>query len=234
MSSVDYRMLQDEIGYHFNDEALLIHALTHSSYSNEQHTGRVGSNERLEFLGDAVLELVSSEYFYGLYPEMPEGELTKLRASFVCEPALAETAETIPLSRYILLGKGEESTGGRTRPSLISDAFEALIGAVYLDGGFANAKEIILKYILNDVENKRFFYDSKTILQEVIQSGNADKQPVYSLVSEDGPDHMKRFTVSVELDGEVLGTGTATSKKHAEQKAAFEALKKLEKVQECI
>ncbi len=229
MASQDYGRLQEIIGYTFRDETMLVHALTHSSYSNEKHTGRNGSNERLEFLGDAVLELVSSEFFYKKYPDMPEGELTKLRASFVCEPALAETAETIPLSEYLLLGKGEDALGGRQRPGLVSDAFEALIGAVYLDGGFDRAKELILKYILDDVENRRFFYDSKTVLQEAAQSMYGT-EPVYELIGEDGPDHMKRFTVEVRIGEEVLGSGTDGSKKHAAQKAAFEALRKIGKV----
>ena len=226
---MNYSQFQDKIGYHFHDESMLIHALTHSSYSNEKHTGRNGSNERLEFLGDAVLELVSSEFFFTQYPELPEGELTKLRASFVCEPALAESAEIIPLSTYLLLGKGEDSTGGRKRPSLISDALEALIGAIYLDGGFANAKDFILRFILSDIENKRFFYDSKTILQEEIQK-NGGAEPVYVLAGEEGPDHMKQFTVNVMVGSRTLGTGKDTSKKHAEQKAAYEALKTLGKV----
>lgn len=220
----DLSGLQEILGYRFNDESMLKHALTHSSYANENALGRTGSNERLEFLGDAVLELVSSEYFYQRFPNVPEGELTKLRARFVCEPALAQTAETIPLSKYILLGKGEEACGGRKRPSIISDAFEALIGAVYLDGGFANAKELILNFILTDIESKQFFYDSKTILQEELQKSGRP-EPEYVLIGESGPDHMKEFTVEVQVNGEVLGVGTDTSKKHAAQKAALEALK---------
>ena len=223
---IDLSSLQETIGYRFNDESMLKHALTHSSYANEKKLGKTGSNERLEFLGDAVLELVSSDYFYKKFPEVPEGELTKLRARFVCEPALAQTAQTIPLNKYILLGKGEESCGGRKRPSIISDAFEALIGAVYLDGGFANAKELILNFILKDVETKQFFYDSKTILQEELQK-NGRPEPEYVLVGESGPDHMKEFTVEARVEGEVLGTGTDTSKKHAAQKAALQALKKI-------
>ena len=162
--------LQELLGYEYKNKELLNQALTHSSYANEHQLGKNGSNERLEFLGDAVLELVSSEFFYGVYPDKPEGELTKIRAGFVCEAALADCAKNIKLSKFLKLGKGEEHTGGRMRPSIISDAFEALIGSIYLDGGFANAKEVILKFILNEYENKVFFYDSKTILQEVIQS----------------------------------------------------------------
>ena len=221
--------LQDVLGYHFRDTALLMQALTHSSYANEIHVGKLGSNERLEFLGDAVLELVSTEFFYGKYPDVPEGELTKMRASYVCEAALAKTAEKIPLKEYILLGKGEEATGGRERPSIISDCFEAVIGAVYLDGGFANAKELILDFILDEVDNRTFFYDSKTILQEELQKRGCE-EPEYVPVDESGPDHKKLFTVEVRSGGEVLGTGTESSKKRAAQLAAYEALKKMGKV----
>ena len=206
--------LQELLGYEYKNKELLSQALTHSSYANEHQLGKNGSNERLEFLGDAVLELVSSEFFYGVYPDKPEGELTKIRASFVCEPALADCAKNIKLSKFLKLGKGEEHTGGRMRPSIISDAFEALIGSIYLDGGFANAKEVILKFILNEYENKVFFYDSK--------------------ISEEGPDHLKKFVVAVKIDGKTIGMGEGVSKKSAEQAAAYEALKKLGKIEECI
>jgi len=225
----DLKKLQSILGYEFKDESLLKHALTHSSMSNEEHTGRLGSNERLEFLGDAVLELASSDYFYAHFPEQPEGELTRLRASFVCEAALYRCAEKIPLSEYIYLGKGEEASGGRQRPSVVSDAFEAVLGAIYLDGGFANAKDIIEKFVLDDVEHETFFYDSKTTLQEIIQKEEKD-EPEYVLVGEDGPDHKKQFKIEVRSGGEVLGTGVAQSKKQAAQNAAYEALKKLGKV----
>ena len=221
--------LQKLLGYEYKNTELLNQALTHSSYANEHQLGKNGSNERLEFLGDAVLELVSSEFFYGVYPDKPEGELTKIRASFVCEPALVACAKNVRLSEFIKLGKGEEHTGGRFRPSIISDTFEAVIGSIYLDGGFANAKEVILKFILNGYENKVFFYDSKTILQEVIQS--QDSRPVeYDLLSEEGPDHLKKFIVAVKINGERVGVGEGVSKKSAEQAAAYEALKKLGKV----
>ena len=223
------RELQDKIGYKFRDEGLLVHALTHTSYANEKGLGHVGSNERLEFLGDAVLELVSSEFFYERYPEVPEGQLTKMRAGHVCEPALHYCAEQIPLSRYILLGKGEDATGGRQRPSIISDALESVIGAVYLDGGFASAKELVLKFVLNDIEHTRLFYDSKSMLQEEFQK-NGSSGPVYEQIAEEGPEHNKTYTVRVLLDGEEAGRGTASSKKHAEQQAAMQALIKLEKL----
>ena len=160
---------QELIGYQFADEQLLKQALTHSSYANEKHMKKLSDNERLEFLGDAVLEIVSSEFLYHNYPNLSEGKLTKLRASIVCEPTLAMCTEPICLGDYLMLGKGEDQTGGRTRKSILSDALEAVIGAIYLDGGFANAKEFVLKYILTDIEHKQLFYDSKTILQEVVQ-----------------------------------------------------------------
>ena len=150
--------LEKTIGYHFSDFHLLEHALTHSSYTNEKHLKKQECNERMEFLGDAVLELVSSEFLFHENPDMPEGELTKTRASMVCEQALAFCAKEIRLGEYLFLGKGEETTGGRKRDSVTSDALEALIGAIYLDGGFASAKEFIHKFILNDLENKKLFF----------------------------------------------------------------------------
>lgn len=221
--------LEKKIAYTFRDKSLIQQALTHSSYANEHGLTKLGSNERLEYLGDAVLELISSEFFYHTYPKKPEGELTKLRASFVCEPALSHIAEEIGLPVFILLGKGEERTGGRKRPSIVSDAFEALIGAIYLDGGFASAKEFIYRFVLNDVEEKEFFYDSKTILQEEVQK-KADTKIEYRIVAERGPDHDKEFEICLLVDDIELGRAKANSKKNAEQRAAYEALKKLGKV----
>lgn len=222
----DLSCLEQKIGYEFRNPKLLRHALTHTSYANEQHKGHEGSNERLEFLGDAVLELASSEFFYRTRPDLPEGSLTKMRASFVCEPALAYCAEQIPLSPWILLGRGEEQTGGRMRPSIISDAMEAVIGAIYLDGGFEEARGFIYRFILDDIEGKQYFYDAKTILQEEIQKrGEGDL--TYTLVSEEGPDHRKVFTSAVLFHGEELARGSGGSKKHAEQQAAYEALRSL-------
>lgn len=221
---MDIERLQDTIEYHFKNPSLLVHAMTHSSWSNERHTGHLGSNERLEFLGDAVLELSSSRFFYEKFPDLPEGELTKMRASFVCEPALSYCAEEIPLSDYLLLGKGEEQTGGRQRASVISDAMEALIGALYIDGGFEPADSFIKKYILNDIEGKQFFYDAKTNLQEEVQK-DGGKDLVYTMISEEGPDHNKLFTCAVLLDGTEIGRGTGKSKKNAEQNAAYMALR---------
>lgn len=165
----ELKELEKRIGYHFQNPELLEKALRHSSYANEHKMNRIECNERLEFLGDAVLELVSSEHLFAQFPQMPEGELTRLRASLVCEPTLAFCAREIELGSFLRLGKGEEMTGGRHRDSVTSDALESVIGAVYLDGGFANAKEFVLKYVLNDMEHKKLFFDSKTIFQEMVQ-----------------------------------------------------------------
>ena len=225
MTESGLKKLEDAIGYHFKDPKLLKLAMTHSSYANEH---KLQSNERIEFLGDAVLELISSEFLYNKFRDIPEGELSRIRAGFVCETALFEVAETFGLHRFILLGKGEEATGGRSRASVISDAFESLIGAVYLDGGFANAKELVLKFIFRDMD-KQFFFDGKTILQEFLQS-ERHCDPEYRVIGESGPDHDKRYTVQVWADGDLLGEGTDTSKKRATQAAASDALKKLGKV----
>ena len=221
--SRNVKELEEKIGYNFKDSHLLRHAVTHSSYVNEKHMKKADCNERLEFLGDAVLELISSEYLFFENQTMPEGELTKLRASMVCEKALAFCARDLDLGSYLLLGKGEDATGGRFRESITSDALEALIGAIYLDGGFANAKEFILKYILNDLEGKRLFYDSKTILQEIVQANFAEGVS-YHLVGEEGPDHDKSFQAVVKIGEEEYGSGKGRTKKAAEQKAAYQAI----------
>ena len=215
--------LEEKLGYTFQDKRLLENALTHSSYANEHRGAGICSNERLEFLGDAVLEVVSSEFLFLNHPDMPEGEMTKLRASLVCEPALAYCAEAISLGDYLILGKGEDMTGGRERASVTSDAMEAMIGAIYLDGGFANAKEYIDRFILNDIENKQLFFDSKTILQEIVQ-GEMECEPVYELTGEEGPNHNKKFTVQVLIREQVYGTGSGRTKKAAEQEAAYRAI----------
>lgn len=217
---------QKEIGYEFKDESLLKQALTHSSYANEKHMKRLSDNERLEFLGDAVLEAVSSEFLYLNYKELPEGDLTRLRASMVCEPTLAFCAKEIRMGEYVFLGKGEDMTGGRERKSVLSDALEAVIGAIFLDGGFLAAREFVLKKIMNDIEHKRMFFDSKTILQEVCQA-QFKQNVTYRLVSEEGPDHAKKFTVEVLVGQDILGTGKGNTKKSAEQEAAYHALIKL-------
>ncbi|MDD3206557.1 MAG: ribonuclease III [Lachnospiraceae bacterium] len=220
--------LEQIIGYVFRDTTYLKQAMTHSSYANEKKIFKVKDYERLEFLGDAVLELVSSEFLFKAHPEMPEGKLTKLRSSCVCEPALAYCAREIELESYMFLGKGEEATGGRNRDSITSDVCEALIGAIYLDGGFANAKEFIHKFILSDLENKQLFYDSKTILQEIIQKDN-DGLLHYELIREEGPDHDKSFVVEAKIDEHKIGEGTGRTKKAAEQQAAYRAILEIKK-----
>ncbi len=218
--------LEKIIGYSFNNKELLKLALTHSSYSNDNKQGKFNNNERLEFLGDAVLELSSSEFLFNEYKNKPEGELTRMRASIVCEPTLALCAKDINLSQYLLLGRGEDNTGGRYRDSIVSDAFEAVIGAIYIDGGFTIAKEFVKKFVMNDIENKHLFYDSKTILQEMVQKQYKESVE-YILVSESGPDHNKSFMVEVLLNDKVIGNGLGRTKRKAEQQAAYEAILKL-------
>ena len=203
--------LEEKIGYEFKKKELIWQALTHSSFSNEQKINKYKNYERLEFLGDAVLELLSSQFFFETYPDMPEGEMTKLRSSMVCELALAYCARDISLGDYLLLGKGEEITGGRTRDSIISDVMEAVIGALYLDGGLSEADAFVKKYILSDLESKQLFYDSKTILQEEVQRDG--QSLTYELVSETGPDHDKVFMVEARIDGQTVGKGQGRNKK---------------------
>lgn len=214
--------LQNRIDYHFRDTALLGRALTHSSYANEAHQNG-GDNERLEFLGDSVLGFITADYLFSHHKNFPEGELTKLRAYAVCEKSLFSFAKEIELGKYLRLGKGEEHTGGRMRPSLLSDAFEAVIAAIYLDGGLEEAKRFVLRFVVPCVESKPTFRDYKTMLQEVVQQ-NQGETLEYVLVSETGPDHDKHFAVEVHLNSNVIGHGVGGSKKKAEQNAAKEAL----------
>ena len=215
--------LQNVIGYEFKQEGLLRQALTHSSYANEKHMRKLSDNERLEFLGDAVLEVVSSDFLFKNYPKLSEGDLTKFRASIVCEPTLALCTKEIDLGKYLYLGKGENQTGGRLRKSILSDAMEAVIGAIYLDGGIEKAREFVHRFILTDVENKKLFYDSKTILQEIVQ-GNYSENLHYVILSEEGPDHDKSFTVEARIGDMPIGRGNGHTKKAAEQEAAYQAL----------
>ncbi len=214
---------QKVIGYEFHQAGLLQQALTHSSYANEKRMKKHSDNERLEFLGDAVLEIISSEYLYHHFPDMTEGELTKMRASLVCEPTLAYCTKQLQLGEYLQLGRGEDHTGGRKRSSILSDALEAVIGAIYLDGGFANAKEFVLKFILTDIAHKQLFYDSKTILQETVQGQNLGAMN-YKLTGESGPDHDKVFQVELWIGDQKMSTGAGHTKKAAEQEAAYQAL----------
>ena len=214
--------LEKKIGYQFKKKGLLKQALTHSSFSNEQKINKFANYERLEFLGDAVLALLSSRFFYENYPEMSEGEMTRRRSAMVCEPALAFCARDISLGEYVLLGKGEEATGGRKRDSIISDVMEAVIGAIYLDGGLVEAGGFVERFIFSDLENKQLFFDSKTILQEKVQK--AGRQLSYTLLGEQGPEHDKIFTVEALIDGKVAGSGQGRNKKSAEQQAAYHVL----------
>ena len=216
--------LEKVIGYTFSNPKYLTIALSHTSYVNEVKRGLV-SNERQEFLGDAVLSIVVSDYLFKHYSHLPEGELTKLRASLVCEKSLCEFAHMIGLGQYLMLGRGEEQMGGRERPSILAVAFGALIAAIYLDGGMEHAKKFILGFVKKQVEKdkKVFFKDYKTALQEIIQQ-NREEQLTYVLVGESGPDHDKHFSVEVHLNSNVIGKGEGRSKKDAEQMAAKEAL----------
>ena len=224
----ELKELEKRIGYHFQNPELLEKALRHSSYANEHKMNRIECNERLEFLGDAVLELVSSEHLFAQFPQMPEGELTRLRASLVCEQTLAFCAREIELGSFLRLGKGEEMTGGRHRDSVTSDALESVIGAVYLDGGFANAKEFITRFVLNDLENKKLFYDSKTILQEIVQR-DFNESLSYELLAEEGPDHDKKFRMQAKIGEKAYGVGVGHTKKGAQQLAAYETILLLKK-----
>lgn len=219
--------LEMRIDYRFHDRDLIRQALTHSSYANERKINKVKDYERIEFLGDAVLELISSEFLYEKQEEMSEGQLTRTRAAMVCEPSLASCARDLELERYIFLGKGEEMTGGRNRDSIISDVMEALIGAIYLDGGFEQAKAFIYRFVLLDLEDKALFYDAKSILQEKLQKDGEDLR--YVLTGENGPEHDKSFSVEVYQGEKFLGKGSGHNKKAAQQQAAYEALLRLKK-----
>lgn len=217
--------LEKNIGYKFKNIKLLTNALAHSSYANEVRGG-VSSNERLEFLGDSVLSIITSEHIYERFTDMPEGELTKLRASLVCEKALCGYARELNLGDFLLLGKGEDRGGGRQRDSILADAFEAVLAAVYLDGGMEVAKPYVLRFITAELEHMDEpdgFKDYKTALQEIIQR-NPEESVTYILASEQGPDHAKEFTVEVRLNSNVIGVGKGRSKKRAEQMAAKQAL----------
>lgn len=216
--------LEKRLNYKFKNIDLLKNALVHSSYANEVR-GSVHSNERLEFLGDSVLSVIVSEHLYNKFPNMPEGELTRMRASLVCEKSLCEFSRELGIGNYLKLGKGEDKNGGRERDSILADAFEAVLAAVYLDGGMDAAKAHIMNTVLRDIKHCEddTFKDYKTTLQEVIQR-NPEESVSYILVNESGPDHNKSFTVEVRLNSNVIGKGTGKSKKQAEQMAAKQAL----------
>ncbi len=210
------------IGYEFKNKIYLETALTHSSYANEKQLSR-DCNERLEFLGDSVLGVITAEYFYHNLAHLPEGEMTKKRAACACEKSLCEFARKISLGKFLLLGRGEDHTGGRNRASILADAFEAVIGAIYLDGGLENARKFVLDFVKEAAAKQMSFRDYKTELQEIIQKNPAEHL-TYVLVGESGPDHDKRFEVEVRLNSNVMGCGMGKSKKLAEQEAARQAL----------
>jgi ribonuclease-3 len=218
------KSIEQAIGYQFKNQEYLRIALTHSSYANENKDFGT-HNERQEFLGDAVLSIIVSDYIFR-HLSVPEGELTKIRASLVCEGALANFAKQIDLGSALYLGRGEEHNGGRTRPSILADAFEALIAAIYLDGGIEEARRFVLPFVIDlaDHATGTDLHDYKTQLQEIVQQ-NPEERVRYVLVGEEGPDHDKRFTVEVHLNSNVIGRGVGRSKKTAEQQAAREALK---------
>ncbi|MBQ6714147.1 MAG: ribonuclease III [Clostridia bacterium] len=216
--------LESRLGYNFKNISLLKNALVHTSYANEVRNG-ISSNERLEFLGDSVLSLIVSDHIFNKFPNLPEGELTRLRASLVCEKALCSFARELDLGHFLYLGKGEDKGGGRDRDSILADAFEAVLAAIYLDGGMEAAKKYVMRFVLREIdshidENTK---DYKTILQEIIQR-NPEETVSYILTDSNGPDHDKSFTVEVHLNSNVIGEGTGKSKKQAEQMAAKQAL----------
>lgn len=221
---MNFTEFEEKLGYSFKDKSLLELALTHSSFANENKLKK--NNERFEFLGDSVLGFVTAEYLFTEFKNRPEGEMTKLRAAVVCEKSLFKFAEQIDLGKYILLGRGEDSTGGRNRPSVVSDAFEAIIAAIYIDGGMEAVRPYILRFIKDAVKRETSFKDNKSLLQEEIQKVKGNSL-AYEEVGEEGPDHDKTFVFRVKLNGEIIGEGKGKSKKEAEQNAAGNALNKL-------
>ena len=221
--------LESKLGYTFRDKKLLENALTHSSFANENHSPG-GSNERLEFLGDSILGMVTADFLYREHPGLPEGDLTRTRAALVCEESLVEVADRLDLGSYLRLGKGEDQGGGRERPSIRADAVEAVLAAVFLDGGLVEAKKIIRRFILDREAEKGANRDFKTALQELVQR-ESGQVLTYRLTGESGPDHAKVFTVTVDLNGEAIGQGQGHSKKEAEQMAARAAIGKIKEKQ---
>ncbi len=216
--------LENAIGYRFKNISLLQNALAHSSFANERWHNSLMSNERLEFLGDSVLGMLVADYLYRTFPDRPEGELTRMRADMVCETTLAAIALKLNLGAHLLLGKGEEQGGGRSRNSILADAVESVIAACYLDGGMAAAKAFVAQFVLVNVPTKKMHNaDYKTALQELIQKDNQGAI-TYRLIGQSGPDHDKKFEVEVLIGDKPMGTGTGTSKKRAEQAAAHAAL----------
>ncbi|WP_051689323.1 ribonuclease III [Butyrivibrio sp. AE2032] len=223
LTEEDLSRFEKVIGYTFRDRALLVQALTHSSFVNEQKINKKPDYERLEFLGDAVLEMISSAYLFRTYPDKKEGEMSKIRASLVCEGALAFDAQQLNIKQYIQLGKGEEATGGRNKESIIADVMEAVIGALFLDGGIEQSKRFIDTYVLSNAEAAQMFGDSKSLLQEMAQGENLGSVR-YEICGESGPEHDKIFEVRVFVGDKNLGEGAGKTKKAAEQQAAYKAI----------
>lgn len=222
------KTLETKLGYQFQTPKLLDHALTHSSYANEHHLGSISSNERLEFLGDSVLGMIVADHLYRTFPDLPEGDLTRIRANLVCEGSLVLVAKEWDLGRYLKLGKGENACGGRSRPSILADAVEAVLAAVFLDGGLEHDRDIIQHFLLDRMEQvNRASRDHKTYLQELVQRKSGQVLS-YELIGESGPDHNKTFQMQVLLNGQPIGQGTGHSKKEAEQAAANAAIERLE------
>lgn len=221
---MEYAELENALEYHFKDKKYLMNALTHSSYANENKKS-LGSNERLEFLGDSILGIVVAEYLFRNFPDLPEGDLTRNRAALVCEKACCGFSRQLGLGDFLLLSHGEQNSGGKNRSSILADAFEAVIAAIYLDSGMEEAKKFILRFVAPIAKNNKpkGFRDYKTKLQEIIQQ-NPEESLEYVLTGESGPDHNKHFTVEVHLNSNVIGKGGGRSKKEAEQQAAREAL----------
>ena len=222
------KTLETKLGYQFQNPKLLDHALTHSSYANEHHLGSISSNERLEFSGDSVLGMIVADHLYRTFPDLPEGDLTRIRANLVCEGSLVLVAKEWDLGRYLKLGKGENACGGRSRPSILADAVEAVLAAVFLDGGLAHDRDIIQRFLLDRMEQvNRASRDHKTYLQELVQRKSGQVLS-YELIGESGPDHNKTFQMQVLLNGQPIGQGTGHSKKEAEQAAANAAIERLD------
>ena len=221
--------IEQELGYTFKDKELLLEALTHSSYTNEMRINKRNHYERLEFLGDAVLELLSSEFLFERFPDIPEGGLSKKRASMVCEQSLAICARSMNLGDYLFFGKGEEAAGGRNKDSILADVTEAILGAIYLDGGLEHARDYVNRHVLFELKEDELFVDSKTMLQEKIQHIHEGAVLEYTVIKESGPEHAKIFTVLVSVDGKPLAEGEGHTKKSAQQEAAKAAILELEK-----
>ncbi|MBP3238091.1 MAG: ribonuclease III [Lachnospiraceae bacterium] len=228
MDNEQVMRLEKNIAYSFKNRLYLETAMTHSSYSHELMVvkDKKRNNERLEFLGDAVLELISSEFLFKKYSDLPEGNLSKLRASLVSEGPLAICARKIELDRFIMLGRGERQNHGNERDSILSDAFEALIGAIYLDGGIEEARRFVIEHVMTDIDERKLFHDAKTELQMIVQN-KYQSVPVYEVIEEHGPAHCKEYTVTCTVEGKTLCTGTGSSKKAAQQDAAAKAIELL-------